>query len=272
MPHLNFRAHILFQVHDIAVPYFPVFCLFLSLSVLFFLQLSFQVCWIILLYHLCLNFIHFISIFLCYFMGCLLSTLSYLLQHNYWVFNLNIYMFVSRESVELIYKVNLLLSPNCLSLWTLNPWGFFYLILFYRLHQIDLWILWYSFYYLLFLLILPCTVHCLMQLMVQACMLIHVWLLATSWTVARQTPVHGIFQARVLGGVAISFSRGSSQPRNQTHVSLASYIGRKILYRCATWKAPYIAHNFRLCEIVFSRDCPLPNWCVPCILQRDVSS
>ena len=31
--------------------------------------------------------------------------------------------------------------------------------------------------------------------------------------------VHGIFQARILEHVAISFSRGSSQPRGQTHVS-----------------------------------------------------
>ena len=30
---------------------------------------------------------------------------------------------------------------------------------------------------------------------------------------------HGIFQARVLEWIAISFSRGSSQPRNQTRVS-----------------------------------------------------
>ena len=31
--------------------------------------------------------------------------------------------------------------------------------------------------------------------------------------------VHGIFQARVLEWIAISFSRGSSQPRDQTQVS-----------------------------------------------------
>ena len=31
--------------------------------------------------------------------------------------------------------------------------------------------------------------------------------------------LHGIFQARVLEWVAISFSRGSSQPSNQTWVS-----------------------------------------------------
>ena len=31
--------------------------------------------------------------------------------------------------------------------------------------------------------------------------------------------VHGIFQARILEWVAFSFSRGSSQPRDQTHIS-----------------------------------------------------
>ena len=39
--------------------------------------------------------------------------------------------------------------------------------------------------------------------------------------VAYQAPlVHGIFQAIVLEWIAISFSRGSSQPRDQTQVSL----------------------------------------------------
>ena len=31
--------------------------------------------------------------------------------------------------------------------------------------------------------------------------------------------IHGIFQARVLKGIAIYFSRGPSQPRNRTRVS-----------------------------------------------------
>ena len=31
--------------------------------------------------------------------------------------------------------------------------------------------------------------------------------------------VHGIFQARIVEGIAISFSRGSSQPRDWTCVS-----------------------------------------------------
>ena len=40
--------------------------------------------------------------------------------------------------------------------------------------------------------------------------------------------VHGILQARVLEWVAISFSRGSSQPKDQTHISCISYNGRQI--------------------------------------------
>ena len=40
------------------------------------------------------------------------------------------------------------------------------------------------------------------------------------WTVAYQAPsIHGILQARVLEWAAISFSRGSSRPRDQTWVS-----------------------------------------------------
>ena len=36
--------------------------------------------------------------------------------------------------------------------------------------------------------------------------------------------VHGIFQARILAWVAISYSWGSSQPRDRTHVSCTSYL------------------------------------------------
>ena len=42
--------------------------------------------------------------------------------------------------------------------------------------------------------------------------------------------VHGILQARILEWVAISFSRGSSQHRNETCISNVSYIGRQVLY------------------------------------------
>ena len=52
------------------------------------------------------------------------------------------------------------------------------------------------------------------------CMLSHVWLFCD--TIDCSLPgssVHGIFQARILERVAVSFSRGSSQPRDQTCVS-----------------------------------------------------
>ena len=42
--------------------------------------------------------------------------------------------------------------------------------------------------------------------------------------------VHGILQARILEWVAMSSSRGSSQPRDQTCVSYVSCIGRRFLY------------------------------------------
>ena len=55
--------------------------------------------------------------------------------------------------------------------------------------------------------------------------------------------VHGIFQASILEWVAISYSRGSSWPRDQTLVSCLSCIsctGRLIPSHCATWEAPLL--------------------------------
>ena len=46
-------------------------------------------------------------------------------------------------------------------------------------------------------------------------------------------PVHGIFQARILERVAISYSRGSSRLRDRTRVSCVSCISRRILYHWA---------------------------------------
>ena len=56
----------------------------------------------------------------------------------------------------------------------------------------------------------------------------HIWLFATPWTIAYQSGnPHGILQARILEWVAISFSRGSSRPRDQTRVSCVSCTGRQ---------------------------------------------
>ena len=64
---------------------------------------------------------------------------------------------------------------------------------------------------------------------------------ATPWTVAH----HGISQVRILEWVAISFSRGSSWPRNWTCISCT---GRQILYHWATEEAlsPLCVHALSL--------------------------
>ena len=46
--------------------------------------------------------------------------------------------------------------------------------------------------------------------------------------------VPGILQARIQEWIAVPSSRGSSQPRDQTHIC----IGRQILYHWGTWEAP----------------------------------
>ena len=48
--------------------------------------------------------------------------------------------------------------------------------------------------------------------------------------------VHGISLAKILEWIAIPFSRGYSWPRDQTHVSWGSCIGRWILYHWTTWE------------------------------------
>ena len=57
-----------------------------------------------------------------------------------------------------------------------------------------------------------------------------VWLFATLWTIAHQAPLFTrILQTRILEWVAMPSSRGSSWPRDQTHISYVSCIGRQIL-------------------------------------------
>ena len=57
---------------------------------------------------------------------------------------------------------------------------------------------------------------------------------------------HGILQTRILEWVAISYSRGSSWPRDWTCISCVSCIGRWILYHCTTWEImpryPFLMH------------------------------
>ena len=56
--------------------------------------------------------------------------------------------------------------------------------------------------------------------------------------------VHGSFQSRILEWVAISFSRGSSWPRDWTYVSCVSCIGREILYHMgSSFPWPILKNN-----------------------------
>ena len=63
----------------------------------------------------------------------------------------------------------------------------------------------------------------------------------TPWTVAHQAPLaRGFFQARTLEWVTMSFSRGSSRPRDGTWVSC---IDRWVLYHWATREAHELHHS-----------------------------
>ena len=57
--------------------------------------------------------------------------------------------------------------------------------------------------------------------------------------------VHRILQARRLEWVAITSRRGSSWPRDGTHISCTSCIGRWVLYHSATWRSHFILHKIR---------------------------
>ena len=57
-----------------------------------------------------------------------------------------------------------------------------------------------------------------------ACVLSHVWLCDPMNYIPPGSSAHGIFQARILEWVAVSFSRGSSWSRDQTRVSWVSCI------------------------------------------------
>ena len=55
-------------------------------------------------------------------------------------------------------------------------------------------------------------------------LLSHVQLFVTLLEWVADSSVHGILQARILEWVAISYFRGSSRPRDRTHISFSSCI------------------------------------------------
>ena len=78
--------------------------------------------------------------------------------------------------------------------------------------------------------------------------------------------VHGILQARILEWVAIRSSRGSSWPRDWTHISWVSCIVGKLFTHWATWEASVqfsrsvVSNSLRPHESQHARPlCPSPT-------------
>ena len=64
---------------------------------------------------------------------------------------------------------------------------------------------------------------------------------ATLWTCSLPgSSVLGILWVRVFECVAIPFSRGSSQSRDETHISCVSCIGRQVLYHWHHLGSPFV--------------------------------
>ena len=79
---------------------------------------------------------------------------------------------------------------------------------------------------------------------------------------------HGIPPTRILEWVAISFSRGSSRPRDQAHISC---IGRQILCHWATLEALLIhTECFNSDYILMLTNCPKTSVLFSCILSSHV--
>ena len=80
--------------------------------------------------------------------------------------------------------------------------------------------------------------------------------------------VHGILQAGILEWVAISSSRGSSQPRDGNLISYVSCIGGKFFTTSVTWDAPsyslrctncHINQMFELINLFSTKNCSNPR-------------
>ena len=80
-----------------------------------------------------------------------------------------------------------------------------------------------------------------------------------------------IFQARILEWVAISFSKGSSHPRDGAFVSGVSCTGRQVLYHWATWvsECSVAQSTPTLCNLM---NCSPPGSSVHGILQARLQS
>ena len=107
----------------------------------------------------------------------------------------------------------------------------FFILIFYWDH-IGLW------HYINF----TCTTLCFLNMTVHysVCMLSCVQLFAAPWTLACQTPLSlGFPKAIILGWVSISFSRGSSWPRDWPRFLISPALAGEFFTNSPTWEAIY---------------------------------
>ena len=84
--------------------------------------------------------------------------------------------------------------------------------------------------------------------------------------------IHGILQARILEWVVISFSRGSSHPRDWTHVCCVPCIGRQILYH---WRPSFkeesekVGLKLNIQKMKFMASSPIISWPIDVETVRD---
>ena len=78
----------------------------------------------------------------------------------------------------------------------------------------------------------------------------------TPWTVAHRAPVHGISQVRILECVAMSFPRGSSEPRDRTCISCigCSFFSTESSGRPSIWMGEHrTCYGSLICCFAFKR-------------------
>ena len=116
-----------------------------------------------------------------------------------------------------------------------------------------------------------------MRIYVCACVLSHfscVWLCNPMDRSPPGSSVHGISQARILEWVAMPFSRGSSQPRDQTQVSYISCIDRWVPYHKCHLGSPNLCLRVlvaQLCPTICDpMDCSPSGSSVQRILQARI--
>ena len=79
--------------------------------------------------------------------------------------------------------------------------------------------------------------------------------------------VHGISQVRTLKWIFMPSSRWSSRPRNWTHISHVSCIGRRVLYHKRHLGSPLILLLLRNCCVLFGEAGTIHLWLFQLLLQ-----